>query len=136
MTPLNEASPKLLPEELAVKSALPALRASIAKELMEKHGMTQTQIADLLGVTQTAISYYLRDKRGFGAKDSVQEEEVRKTITEIAVMLAQKEVNRRAVATKFTEALLYIRRHRLLCNVHKQFEPHLDLTACDVCDTS
>jgi predicted transcriptional regulator len=133
---VNEATPKLLPEELAVKSALPALRASIAKELMEKHGMTQTQIADLLGVTQTAVSYYVRDKRGFGARDSIEEEEVRKTVTEIAAMLKEKEVNRRAVAAKFTEALLYIRKHRLLCNVHKQYEPHLDLTACDVCDSS
>jgi len=36
--------PKILPEELAVKSALPALRANIAKELMIKYGMIQNKI--------------------------------------------------------------------------------------------
>ncbi len=133
---VSAVTPKILPEELAVKSALPALRASIAKELMSKHGMTQTKAAELLGVTQTAVSYYLRNKRGSGAQDSIQVEEVRRSISEITGMLAGKEVDRRAVVTKFTEALLYIRRHRLLCNVHKQYEPQLDVDACDVCDTT
>lgn len=132
---MTEVAPRILPEELAVKSALPALRASIAKELMTRYGLTQTKIAELLGVTQTAVSYYLRDKRGSGAQDSIQAEELKRSISEIAGMLAQKEVNRREVAMKFTEALIYIRRHRLLCSVHKQYEPYLDLAACDICDT-
>ncbi len=133
---VSAVTPKILPEELAVKSALPALRASIAKELMSKHGMTQTKAAELLGVTQTAVSYYLRDKRGSGAQDSIQSEKIKRTITEISGMLAQKEVNRRAVAAKFTEALSYIKRNRLLCNVHKQYEPQLDPDACDICNTA
>lgn len=130
-----EVVPKILPEELAVKSALPALRASIAKELLFSYGMTQTDVAKLLGVTQTAISYYLRDKRGSGAQDSINVKEIKKAVSDIASMLSKREVNRREVAAKFTEALLYIRKNRLLCNVHKQFEPHLDHNACNVCDT-
>lgn len=133
---MTEVIPKILPEELAVKSALPALRASIAKKLLSEYGFTQKKVAELLGVTQTAISYYLSNKRGSGAQDSVQDETVKKTISEIAKMLTQKDVDRRAVATKFTEALTYIRRNRLLCNVHKQYEPQLDSDACDICDTT
>lgn len=133
---MTEVIPKILPEELAVKSALPALRASIAKKLLSEYGFTQKKVAGLLGVTQTAISYYLSNKRGSGAQDSVQDETVKKTISEIAKMLTQKDVDRRAVATKFTEALTYIRRNRLLCNVHKQYEPQLDSDACDICDTT
>ncbi len=126
--------PKILPEELAVKSALPALRASIAKKLLSEYGFTQIKTAELLGVTQTAISYYLGNKRGSGAQESVQDKNVEKTISEIANMLAQKDIDRRAIATKFTEALTYIRRNHLLCNVHKQYEPKIDLDACNVCD--
>lgn len=133
---MTEVIPKILPEELVVKSALPALRASIAKKLLSEYGFTQKKVAELLGVTQTAISYYLSNKRGSGAQDSVQDETVKKTISEIAKMLTQKDVDRRAVATKFTEALTYIRRNRLLCNVHKQYEPQLDSDACDICDTT
>lgn len=131
---MTGVTPKILPEELVVKSALPALRASIAKKLLSEYGFTQIKVAELLGVTQTAISYYLSNKRGSGAQDSVQDETVKKTISEIARMLTQKDVDRRAVATKFTEALTYIRRNHLLCNVHKQYEPQLDSDACDVCD--
>ena len=131
---MSEVTPRILPEELAVKSALPALRASIAKTLMSKYGLTQMKVADLLGVTQTAISYYLSNKRGSAAQESIQVEEIKKTVLEISSMLAQKEIDRRAVATKLTEVLVYIKRNHLLCNVHKQYEPQLDSDACDVCD--
>ena len=129
-----EVTPKILPEELVVKSALPALRASIAKKLISEYGFTQIKVAELLGVTQTAISYYLGNKRGSRAQDSVQDETVKKTISEIARMLSQKEVDRRAVSTKFSDALRYIRKNHLLCNVHKEYEPQLDSDACNVCD--
>ncbi len=133
---MSKVTPKLLPEELAVKSALPALRAIIAKELMIKYGMTQTNVAERLGVTQTAVSYYIHDKRGAGAQESIQTKEIEYVISEIASMLAQKEINRRAVTTKFTEALKYIKVHRLLCNVHKQYEPQLNPDTCDVCNNT
>ena len=131
---MSEVTPKILPEELAVKSALPAIRASIAKTLMTKYGLTQMRVAELLGVTQTAISYYISNKRGSAAQESIQADEIKKTVIEISSMLVQKEIDRRAVATKLTEALRYIKRNRLLCDVHKQYEPQLDSDACDVCD--
>jgi predicted transcriptional regulator len=131
---VSEVTPKILPEELAVKSALPAIRASIAKTLMTKYGLTQMRVAELLGVTQTAISYYISNKRGAAAQESIQADEIKKTVIEISSMLVQKEIDRRAVATKLTEALRYIKRNRLLCDVHKQYEPQLDSDACDVCD--
>lgn len=131
---MTDVIPKILPEELAVKSALPALRASIAKKLIFEYGFTQIKAAELLGVTQTAISYYLGNKRGSGAQDSVQDENVKKSISEIASMLAKKEVDQRAVATKFIESLTYIRRNHLLCKDHKQYEPKLNLDACNICD--
>lgn len=54
----------ILPEELASKSVIPAIRALIVRRLVEEHGMTQQQAAKLLGVTQPAVSKYLHQKRG------------------------------------------------------------------------
>jgi len=54
----------LLPCEIAVKSLIPALRSTIAKELIHKHGLKQKDVADLLGVTQTAVSKYVCEVRG------------------------------------------------------------------------
>ncbi|MCD6312722.1 MAG: helix-turn-helix domain-containing protein [Thaumarchaeota archaeon] len=36
----------------------------IAKKLIEKYGLTQSEVARLLGVTQPSISHYLNSKRG------------------------------------------------------------------------
>lgn len=47
---------------LAVSTIIPAVRASIAKELTNKHGMKEEKIADALGVAQAAVSKYLSSK--------------------------------------------------------------------------
>lgn len=52
------------PCELSAKYIVPALRLMIAKRLIEKHGLTQSEVAKLLGVTQPSVSHYLNSKRG------------------------------------------------------------------------
>lgn len=42
-----------------LKRFLPAVKASIAKELSAKYGMTQTEIAKKIGVTQAEVSKYI-----------------------------------------------------------------------------
>ncbi|MCK5562646.1 transcriptional regulator, partial [Candidatus Bathyarchaeota archaeon] len=53
-----------MPCEVAVKSVVPAIRAGLAKELVQTHKLRQIDIANLLGITQTAVSKYTRDVRG------------------------------------------------------------------------
>lgn len=48
---------------IMVKYVLPALRAQIALELLDR-GYRVKDIAELLGLTQAAVSQYLRSKRG------------------------------------------------------------------------
>jgi predicted transcriptional regulator len=52
-----------LPCERVVNEVLPAVRSLIAKDLQEK-GYSQTEIADLLHITQPAVSQYLNKSRG------------------------------------------------------------------------
>lgn len=52
------------PCELMTRAYVPAIRASIAKILMEKYNYTQTSAAKKLGLTQSAMSRYLREQRG------------------------------------------------------------------------
>jgi len=42
----------------------PSLRAAIARKLVEDYGKSQTEIAHLLGITQAAVSQYLKNIRG------------------------------------------------------------------------
>ena len=54
----------LLPAEIESKTLIPALRAIIAKTLAEKHEIREENISKMLGVTQAAISNYIRGTRG------------------------------------------------------------------------
>lgn len=49
--------------EVFVKRMLPALRALLAKELIERHGLTQLEVSRILGVSQPLINYYLTGRR-------------------------------------------------------------------------
>ncbi len=49
--------------EVYVRYVLPAIRLLIAKELIEKHGYTQLEVARALGVSQPLLNYYLTGRR-------------------------------------------------------------------------
>lgn len=53
-----------MPCELIVTHILPTARGALARELVTKHGMTQTQVARIFGVTSAAVSQYLKGLRG------------------------------------------------------------------------
>ena len=53
-----------MPCELIVTHILPTARGAIATELVTRHGMTQTQVAKLFGVTSAAVSQYIKGMRG------------------------------------------------------------------------
>ena len=53
-----------IPCELVVWYVLPMIRREVSKELVYTHGMTQAEVARRFGVTDAAISQYLKKKRG------------------------------------------------------------------------
>ena len=53
-----------IPCEVVVWQILPLIRRELARELVEKHGMKQAEVAKIFGVTNAAISQYLNGKRG------------------------------------------------------------------------
>ena len=53
-----------IPCELVVWYVLPTIRREVAKELVENHKMSQAEVARRFGVTDAAISQYLKKKRG------------------------------------------------------------------------
>ena len=52
------------PCEIASRTIVPTIRFYLIKELAEKYGLVQSKIAEVLGITQPAVSQYLRMKRG------------------------------------------------------------------------
>ena len=125
--------PMILPEELASKSVIPAIRALIVKRLVEEHGMTQQQAAKLLGVTQPAVSKYLHQKRGAAIRlNGIME--IDRATNEIANMVSSKKVKPLDVMSRIEAACEFVRKNRYMCDLHKRLEPGIDVNSCHVCE--
>jgi len=123
----------ILPEELASKSVIPALRALIVKRLVEEHGMTQQEAAKLLGVTQPAVSKYLHQKRGAAIRlGGIRE--IEQATGEIARIVSSRKAKPIEVMSRIQRACDYVRRNRYMCDLHKRLEPGIDVEACHVCE--
>lgn len=79
--------------EIVSQTVLPAIRALLAMELMEKHNLTQGNIALKLGVSQAAISQYTRAIRGSKTKSIHNDENIKKQIQKLAGRIASGEIN-------------------------------------------
>ena len=122
----------LMPCEVAVKSVMPALRALVAKELTRTYNLKQNEVADLLGVTQTAVSKYLRHVRG-RVIEIEKVDEVQPIISEIVVLLASKRASRADLVERFCLACRIIRQKRLMCKLCRRSDPTMDVKLCVVC---
>jgi len=122
----------LAPCEVAVRCALPAIRAMIAKELMAKHELKQADVARLLGVSQPAISLYHRKIRG-RAINLDNDSEVKSLIEELARRLSEGNLSHTEFISDFCHICIKMRTKGLLCEMHKTFDPSIDIAKCELC---
>ena len=121
-----------LPCELAVRSAVPAIRALVARKLSITYQMKQEDIAFLLGITQSAVSQYMRNARG-KAIDIGGIEEVQELVQSLADGLASDSLSQRQITRRYCEVCQIIRQKRLLCSLHKRLDPDYKIEDCDSC---
>lgn len=79
---LNPAS------EPIIKSILPALR-SVVTDKLDSRGFSQTEIAEMMQVTQPAVSQYLNKQRGGKIKIIRENQELDEIAAEIAENIAR-----------------------------------------------
>ena len=122
----------LLPCEVAVKSVIPAIRSAIARELIQSHGLKQKAVAELLGVTQTAVSKYTSHCRG--AIFEVSEVEgVKPVLEKTVLLLANGEIDKYKLAEMLCQVCGIIRQSGLMCILCKVSDPNIDNSQCIVC---
>lgn len=110
---------------------IPALRAMVARELIEEYGMKQEQVAIRLGVTQAAVSKYQHQVRG-EAVELEKASEVQAMSRNIASMLS-KNPNPLAVSQKLCQACTDIRALGLMCETCRKVDPGWDVEHCTIC---
>ena len=125
----------LTPCEVAVKCALPSVRAMVANELMTNHSLKQAEAAKLLGISQPAVSLYQQKLRG-NSIDLGSDAEISAMVNQHAEALVSGTRTYEDLLLSFCRICRTIRSKGFMCKIHKAFDPAVDLDKCDFCRTA
>ena len=89
--------------EIIGKYVLPIFRSMLAKELVQKYHLSQTDAAKKLGTTQAAVSQYLSSKRAYKGTDQVKQyfPQIQVMASETAQKLVSNEIAAKDVTFDF-----------------------------------
>jgi predicted transcriptional regulator len=86
--------------EVAVQDILPIARSLLAKKLLDAYGMSQTEAAKKMGVSQPAISQYKKDIRGCKKGSLADSPKFTHAVNDIAKRLADGSVTARQMPSE------------------------------------
>ncbi len=120
-----------LPSEVVVESFLPAFRLELAQQL-DSRGLTQQEIAEVVGVSQPAVSKYVagdvdvdsRFERDRGFKEAVEE---------IAYGVASGEMGEFEVLSRTVDLVRETMDRGPVCELHEEQQPVIAGRGCDIC---
>jgi predicted transcriptional regulator len=122
----------ILPCEIAVKTVIPAIRATLAKELVRNYGLTQSETAEILGISQSAVSKYTRKVRGYVVRlDNTRD--IQPLISRMITLLVEENPERREFLRLFCKTCVTIRKKGLMCQFCEMTEPDIKEGECDFC---
>ena len=126
----------LLPAEIESKSLIPALRAILAKDLANKHHIREDEISKMLGVTQAAISNYIRGTRGDPKliEKLLEDKQVAEMLDDISDSLSSDKAYTPSNLSKFIGLCNYIKSSLLICDIHHNLETDIDDEICKECE--
>lgn len=122
----------IIPCEVAVKSVIPAVKALLAKELVENYGMKQSEVAKILGISQSAVSKYQANVRGH-VIEIEDVDEIRTQIVRMTSLLTEKKNQRTEFLKLFCQACTIIREKGLMCQFCQKSDPTIKIEECGLC---
>ena len=122
----------LLPSEIEAKSLIPAIRAILAKKLIIEYDLKEEVVANVLGITQAAVSNYLRGTRG----DVELISKLMHMVDDIARDLSTNKAYTPNTMAKLIELFNYMRYTFIICDVHHRIESNIDEQVCEQCKGS
>ncbi len=114
----------IYPQEIEVWYLLPAIRRELSKFLVND-GLTQREIASKLGITEAAVSQYLKEKRG----NEVSFDEKMKNY----IRISSKRIILKGEVMKEVEKIIsFMRKTRFICGIHHKYDSSLPKN-CEIC---
>lgn len=125
----------LLPSEIESKLLIPAVRAILSKEMVIEKGLKEEEVARMLGITQAAVSNYLRGTRGDNELISklMSLSEIMSMIKEIGDDLSTNRAYTAKTLSKFIALCNYMRFSLIICDAHHSLERNIDEKVCEQC---
>lgn len=117
-----------LPQETMLWYVVPALRRALVTEL-KTLGLQQKDIAPLLGVTPSAISQYMKDKRASSGTKIVLKEPLKSELHRSAEVISKAKDETVAVR-EINRLCEIVRNKKIICQFHKLRFPN---SKCNVC---
>lgn len=106
---------------LVVKHVLPALRAKVATELIDR-GYKVSDVANMMGLTQAAVSQYIYSKRGQkGIKIIEKSKRAQNVIKELVENLAARKVSIEDEVDYLCRICMILREEGLISERDKNF---------------
>ena len=117
-----------------MKSVIPAVKALMANELVGKHGLKQNQVAELLGISQSAVSKYTKKVRGYVIRiDNI--EEVQVPISGMVTLVTNGTYRRTDFFRLFCQVCIVVRRKGLMCPFCQKTDQKIRIEGCAICLT-
>jgi len=113
------------PCEIIVWNFLPALRRELVKAMI-KNGFKRNEIAKIFDMTESAISQYVKSKRGTNFEF---DEKMKKQIEKSAIKIANSK-SRETFITETHRFCSLLKKQGVFCRLHKKENPFL--SGCDL----
>jgi len=125
----------LLQSEIESKLLIPAVRAILSKEMVIEKGLKEEEVARMLGITQAAVSNYLRGTRGDNELIAklMSLSEIMSMIEEISNDLSTNRAYTAKTLSKFIALCNYMRYSLIICDAHHSLERNIDEKVCEQC---
>jgi predicted transcriptional regulator len=114
----------IYPQEIEVWYILPSIRKELAKSLVNQ-GLTQKEISKKLGITESAVSQYLKQKR---ANEIIFDDKINKSIERAA----KKIMTNGNVMKEIEKINNIMRKNKFICKIHHKYDDSLPKN-CDIC---
>ena len=110
-------------EEIVVEQFLPTVRSMLAEALRER-GLTQSEVATILGISQSAVSKYAHGEVARNER-VLADERVRELVTDLADGLASGDMRPVAALVECEVLIRRLERADLLADLHEEAVPEL-----------
>jgi len=117
--------------EVASRYVYPALRRRLVEHLREK-GLKQTEIAELLHITQSAVSRYMREERG-KLIDVSSFPDIDREVRKLAERIIAERPGEYEIHTELVKLSLEFLGKGYGCSFHAKVDPEIDPKECRVC---